>query len=60
MLIQLPDDVTAQGYVQTRPFQWEQLFYSPSHDFLGTEKDFLDNGIAYKYVQIDSSKRMVV
>lgn len=58
--IQLPNDVQSAGYVQARPFHHEQVFYSPSLDFKGTEREFLQAGHAYAYVQIDAHTRVTV
>lgn len=41
MLIQLPSDVEARGYKQTRPFHHAQMFHSPSRNLTGTEDEFL-------------------
>ena len=59
-LIQLQNDVISKGYKQTKPYNWEQIFYSPSLDFEGTEIEFLEAGHAYKYVQLDKYRRMVI
>ena len=59
-LIQLPDDAQAAGYKQTRPFHHEQVFYSPRADFTGTEREFLQAGHAYAYVQTDAHTRVTV
>lgn len=59
-IIQLPNDVQSVGYIQTRPFNHEQVFYSPSLDFKGTEREFLQAGHAYAYVQIDAHTRVTV
>ena len=59
-LIQLPNDVQAAGYKQTRPFHHEQVFHSPSLDFKGTEREFLQAGHAYVYIQIDAHTRVTV
>ncbi len=55
--IQIPDDAKAAGYKQTRPFHHEQMFFSPSLSFTGTEREFLAAGHAYAYVQIDAHTR---
>ena len=55
--IQLPNDIQSTGYKQVRPFQHEQVFHSKEKDFEGTAKEFLDNGYAYEYVQVDKYKR---
>jgi hypothetical protein len=52
--------VQSAGYVQARPFHHEQVFYSPSLDFKGTEREFLQAGHAYAYVQIDAHTRVTV
>lgn len=51
--IQLPDDVTAQGYRETRPFHHEQVFYSKQHGFMGTEREFVKAGLGYEYYESD-------
>lgn len=51
--IQLPDDVVALDYKETRPFHFEQVFYSPLHDFKGTEREFIKAGLAYKFYESD-------
>lgn len=51
--IQLPDDVVAQGYRETRPFHYEQVFYSATHQFIGTEREFIAAGLAYEYYESD-------
>lgn len=60
MLIQLPDDVVSVGYKKTSPFEFSQVFHSPSLDFTGTEAEFLKAGHAYKYVQIDAYTRRTI
>jgi len=57
-MIQLPDDAVSVGYVQTRPFNFEQVFESKSAGFRGTERQFLDAGYGYAYVQIDAYSRL--
>jgi hypothetical protein len=59
-LIQLPNDVQAAGYKQTRPFHHEQVFHSPSVNFTGTEREFLQAGHAYAYIQLDAYARVTV
>lgn len=59
MMIQLPDDVVSKGYKQTAPYQYKQVFYSPSNDFEGTELDFVYAGLAYQYNQLDKFTRVV-
>ena len=57
-LIQLPGDVKAAGYIEVRPYHYEQVFYSPSLGFKGTEYEFLKAGHAYAYVQVDKFSRL--
>lgn len=57
-LIQLPNDVKAMGYRETKPFSFEQVFFSPSLGFTGTEKDFLQSGHAYQYTNLDRYRRI--
>jgi hypothetical protein len=59
-LIALPRDANAVGYRETRPFQWEQIFYSSSLNFTGTEYEFLKAGHGYAYIQIDRFTRFMV
>jgi hypothetical protein len=56
--IQLPDDVISKGYRKTGRFEFQQIFYSPSLNFTGTEQEFINKRYAYKYIQLDSSKRI--
>jgi len=56
-LIQLPDDVRSEGYKQTKPLHYEQVFFSPSLNFKGTETEFLKAGHAYRYLQINQFTR---
>ena len=57
--IQLPDDVVSKGYKQTARYTYEQVFYSKKHNFMGTEKEFVSAGLAYKYLDLDNYKRLV-
>lgn len=57
--IQLPDDVIAQGYRETRPFHHEQVFYSRQHEFTGTEREFIKVGLAYEFYE-SNFKRYVI
>ena len=57
---QLPNDAQAVGYKQTKPFHHEQVFYSPSLGFTGTEREFVAAGHGYAYVQIDAYTRRVI
>ena len=59
-LIQLPDDVVPVGYAETKPFHHEQVFYSKSKDFTGTELAFLKAGYAYRYSQLGDHVRVVI
>ena len=58
--IQLPDDVVNCGYIQTKPFKYEQVFSSKSHNFKGTEREFIKKGYAYEYSDLDNHKRLVL
>ena len=57
-LIQLPNDVVSVGYKQTRPFHHAQIFRSESAGFTGTEREFLEAGLAYAYIQLDRYTRL--
>ena len=59
-IIQLPNDVVAQGYKQTKPFHYEQVFTSASKNFTGTELEFLRAGLAYEYTQTDQFTRVAI
>ena len=58
--VSMPNDVISKGYIKTRPFQYEQVFYSPSLNFEGTENQFIKAGHAYRYMQITPFRRMVI
>lgn len=60
--VQLPDDVVNAGYrkSKTNKFEFEQIFYSSSHDFRGSEQEFIDAGIAYRYRNLDRHRRIVL
>lgn len=60
MNIQLPNDAEAVGYRKTGPFQHEQVFRSASNGFEGTEREFVESGHAYAYVQLDAFTRREV
>lgn len=60
MLVQLPDDAVSVGYIKTSEFEFEQVFSSESADFTGTEREFIQNGHAYGYIQIDEYTRHVL
>ena len=60
MLVQLPDDAVSVGYREVRPYHFEQVFSSESADFTGTEREFIQNGHAYGYIQIDEYTRHVL
>lgn len=57
-MIQLPNDVKTIGYRETKPFSFEQVFFSPSLGFTGTEKEFLQFGHAYDYTNLDKHRRI--
>ncbi len=56
-IIALPDDVVSVKWIQPRPYHWEEVFYSASEDFEGTEKEFLEAGVAYEYQQLANGRR---
>ena len=60
MLIQLPNDAVAVGYKETRPYHHEQVFQSESAGFTGTEREFLEAGHGYEYVEVCQHTRRVV
>lgn len=57
MLFQIPDDAVAVGYKEVRPFHHEQVFRSKSAAFTGTEREFVQAGHGYAYVQLDAHTR---
>ena len=57
---QLPDDVVSKGSRQTGPFRHEQVFFSPSLNFEGTEREFVAAGHGYQFEQTDPHTRRVV
>ncbi len=59
-LISIPNDSKSIGYKQTRPFCFEQIFFSESCNFTGTEKEFLKAGHGYAYQKIDAHTRLEV
>ena len=59
-LIQLPNDVSISGYRRINSYTFETLFFSPSHNFVGTEEEFVKAGFGYKYIQIDRYTRRVI
>lgn len=59
-LIQLPNDAQLTGLKQVKPYDWQQVFSSQSANFIGTEKDFLNAGHAYAYVQTSKFTRAVI
>lgn len=56
--IQLPNDVQSIGFRQVRPFDWQQVFRSPSNNFEGTEIEFLKAGLAYAFIQTSKFTRL--
>ena len=59
MKCQLPNDIISIGYKQTKPFHYEQVFYSKEHDFKGTEKDFVKANLGYYYAEKDKYTRLI-
>ena len=58
-MIQLPGDVVSVSYRQSG-FQYEQIFKSEKHGFTGSELEFLNAGLAYRYTEIDKFTRRVI
>ena len=58
--IQLPDDVQSAGYKKIGHFEYAQVFKSAAHNFTGTEAGFLTAGLAYKYIQLDKHRRIII
>ncbi len=59
-MIQLPNDVVLVGYVEVKPFKYEQVYRSEKCNFTGTEEDFVKANFGYKFVQIDKHTRVVL
>lgn len=59
-MIQLPNDVILKGNTQVGRFEFKQVFYSPSNDFMGTEDEFVKAGLAYHYEQLDKHRRVEI
>ena len=60
MLVQLPNDAKSMGYRKTKPFYYEQIFYSAMANFTGTEWEFVENGHGYAYEKIGDHARLVI
>lgn len=58
--VQLPDDAVSMGYVQVRPYDWQQVFYSPANNFKGTEGQFVQAGLAYRFTQSNGVRNVVL
>lgn len=59
-MVQLPNDAISVGYKQTGEYRWEQVFYSSSCGFEGTEREFLACGLGYEYIQLDNYRRLLL
>jgi hypothetical protein len=61
-LIQLPDDASQVGCQRhpANPYEFEAIYESASKAFRGTEREFLNAGLAYEYIQVDKHKRSVI
>ena len=59
MNAQLPNDAVSVGYIKTGPFSFEQVFKSALVGFEGTEREFIEAGYAYAFVQLDAYTRRV-
>lgn len=51
--VQLPDGVKQVGCKKIGPFEFSPIYHSATHNFTGTEQDFIDAGLAYRYREID-------
>lgn len=56
----MPNDAISKGYKKTSAYNFEQVFYSAINNFEGTEKDFLQAGLAYCYSDNEKCKRFVL
>jgi len=61
-MIQLPDDARPVSYQRskTNAFEFDQVWHSKEKDFTGTESDFLAAGHGYKYIQVDTFRRLQI
>ncbi len=59
-LVQLPDDAKLLYYENRGRFDIVALYHSASNNFTGTEREFLDAGLAYAYVQTGKYLRRVL
>ena len=59
-MYQIPDDAQNAGYKEVKPYHFEQVFYSASCNFTGTEREFAEKGFGYKYENIDKFTRSVI
>ena len=53
----IPNDAISTGYKQKCTFNFEQVFYSKSANFTGTEREFVQAGHGYQYIAIDQFTR---
>ena len=58
--IELPSDAKSVGYKKINRFEFAQVFTSEKNNFTGTEQEFVNAGLAYKYLQVDAYKRIVI
>ena len=58
-LSEIPEEWKAEGYIQTRPFNYEQTFKSNITSEVMTEQEMLQANIIYKYEQIGMRRREV-
>ena len=58
--IELPGDAKSVGYKKINRFEFAQVFHSEKNNFTGTEQEFVNAGLAYKYLQVDAYKRIVI
>lgn len=59
-LSEIPEEWESHGYIQTRPYNYEQTFKNCQTGEIMTEKQMLAAGIIYQYIQIDKYTRQVI
>lgn len=58
----LPNDAKLVGYRPraNNPFEFDAIYKSEAKGFTGSEGDFVDKSLAYRYVQLDCGTRRIV
>ena len=59
-MYQIPDDAVSVGYIETSPYQFEQVFHSSKNGFTGTEREFVEAGLGYEYREMGKHTRLVI